>query len=68
MAVDDTLNWYAGFAEWTVGRRVCLIIRDIFCAEDGIDLLAVDFICGGEDGRDTNDFTTVILDTFECGL
>ena len=68
MAVDDSLDWYAGFAEWAVSSRVCFVIRDILGTEDGVDLLVVNFIGCGENRSYTDHFTTVILDTLECGL
>ena len=68
MAIDDTFDWDAGFTKWAVGSRVRLVIRNIFGAEDRINLLTMDFVSSRENRRYSNDFTAVVFDTLERGL
>lgn len=63
--INDRINLLPGLAEWTVMRRIGLVVYEIIRMEDRMHRIILDHVSGTEDGGDTLDDTAIITDTFQ---
>lgn len=63
--INDRINLLPGLAEWTVMRRIGLVVYEIIRMEDRMHRIILDHVSSTEDGGDTLDDTAIITDTFQ---
>lgn len=63
--INDRINLLSGLAEWTVMRRIGLIVYEIVRMENRMDRVILDRVSGAEDRGNPLDDTAIIPDTFQ---
>ena len=62
VAVDERLDFFAALTYRTAVRLVALVVAEVVGVENRVNRVAVAFLDGGENRRDTNHDTAVVFD------